>query len=148
MPHSSPEKRREYKRLYREKNREKLRAYFREYGKKHKDKLREQYREWVKKNPDKVKTSYDKYYLKTQYKIIPEEYARILDEQGGRCASCGRTKNVFKARFCVDHDHETGKIRGLLCHNCNIGIGNLGDTIEGVRKALAYLERVAPPQSS
>lgn len=42
--------------------------------------------------------------------------------------------------LCVDHDHVTGTVRGLLCNGCNHGIGKLGDNAEGVRRALAYLE--------
>lgn len=52
-----------------------------------------------------------------------------------RCSRCGELKPI------ADHDHDTGVIRGLLCHNCNRALGFLGDSIEGVRLALAYLER-------
>lgn len=43
--------------------------------------------------------------------------------------------------MCVDHDHETGKVRGVLCRGCNGALGKFGDTVAGVRRALAYLER-------
>jgi hypothetical protein len=46
-----------------------------------------------------------------------------------------------RGTFHVDHCHETGKIRGLLCHSCNTGIGKLGDNLEGLQKAVSYLER-------
>jgi hypothetical protein len=46
-----------------------------------------------------------------------------------------------KIRFCVDHCHETKKVRGLLCSPCNRAIGQLGDTVQGVQRALTYLQR-------
>jgi len=76
------------------------------------------------------------------YKITPAEYDTLLQEQNGRCASCGTT-NSGRHRFAVDHDHATNFIRGLLCHQCNKGLGSLGDSIEGVQKALDYLKRYA-----
>src|ERR1044071_5294307 len=56
------------------------------------------------------------------------------------CECCGKTEPTFR-RLVNDHDHVTGQFRGWLCTNCNLGIGRLGDDIESVRRALAYLER-------
>lgn len=78
-------------------------------------------------------------YLKRTYGITQNEYQEMFDEQDGVCAICG---DPPEGRYlCVDHDHETGDIRSLLCHNCNAGLGNLKDDIERVRKAADYLER-------
>ena len=52
----------------------------------------------------------------------------------GFCDCCGKT-----SKLVLDHDHNTGKFRGWLCHSCNIGIGHLGDNIPGLIRALAYL---------
>jgi hypothetical protein len=65
----------------------------------------------------------------------------MFTEQKGKCACCGIRQNELTMRFAVDHDHDTGLIRGLLCGNCNLGIGQLGDNIEGLMKALNYLEK-------
>ena len=65
----------------------------------------------------------------------------MFTEQKGKCACCGIRQNELTMRFAVDHDHDTGLIRGLLCGNCNTGIGKLGDNIEGLMKALNYLEK-------
>jgi hypothetical protein len=46
-----------------------------------------------------------------------------------------------RSRLCVDHDHTTGKVRGLLCHDCNVGIGFMRDSVENFRRAIAYLDR-------
>lgn len=81
------------------------------------------------------------YKLKTRYGVDQTEYARMLSEQGGCCAIC-RTDVPSKSRmkrFYVDHDHETGKVRGLLCHRCNGALGVFGDNIAGIMKVLAYL---------
>lgn len=87
---------------------------------------------------------------KIKYKITKEEYEKLEKEQNGVCAICGRPQTIIQGRrerdLCVDHDHDTDcnekpKVRGLLCHNCNVGIGNLKDSPELLRRALAYLER-------
>jgi ssDNA-binding Zn-finger/Zn-ribbon topoisomerase 1 len=54
---------------------------------------------------------------------------------GKVCAICGSDRNLV-----IDHDHKTGIIRGVLCHPCNTGLGKLGDSIEGLRRAIAYLD--------
>lgn len=64
-------------------------------------------------------------------------YEQILEKQGGRCAICG--KEASGNRFAIDHSHETGEIRGLLCYQCNTGLGSFRDDSELLRKAIAYL---------
>lgn len=66
-------------------------------------------------------------------------YDQMLIDQDGRCAICSRHHSEFSKKLAVDHDHATGKIRGLLCSNCNTGIGKLGDNAERVRSAMEYL---------
>jgi hypothetical protein len=85
--------------------------------------------------------------LAVNYGMTPADYTAVLAAQGGRCACCGSRAPGGHGRFHVDHDHQTGVVRGLLCSKCNLGIGSLGDTIEGLRSAVAYLERAArnPP---
>lgn len=69
------------------------------------------------------------------------DYIRRLGEQGNRCAICDRAPGESGGRpLGMDHDHISGKIRALLCNQCNSGIGMLGDNPALVRKALAYLE--------
>lgn len=84
------------------------------------------------------------YYM---FGLTPDDYAHLLDEQGGVCAIC-KGQELVNSRFSIDHDHtccpgrkSCGQcIRGLLCRQCNAGIGNLKDDPEILRAALTYLE--------
>lgn len=63
--------------------------------------------------------------LLLKYGITPEDYDAIFSSQRGRCAICGRHQSdLIKALF-VDHDHQTGRVRGLLCYKCNTAIGQI-----------------------
>lgn len=78
------------------------------------------------------------------YKLSHLEYDRLFDAQGGVCAICERppAQSVTNTgHLAVDHCHDTGTVRGLLCNKCNTGLGSLGDTVESVRKAHKYLIR-------
>ena len=72
--------------------------------------------------------------------ITYNEYLSMLEGQGGKCAICDKIENQFGKGMCVDHDHVTGAVRGILCTDCNMGIGNLKDDVDLLRRALAYLE--------
>ena len=82
--------------------------------------------------------------LPKRYGITFEQYELMLAEQNGECAVCG-TDNAGSSRtsgrLFVDHCHTSGKVRGLLCHNCNQGIGHLQDDIDRLRSAIEYLTR-------
>lgn len=76
------------------------------------------------------------------YGMTYDDYEALNAQQGGRCGCCGTTEPGGRddnERFYVDHDHNTGAVRGLLCHKCNMGIGLLGDDVDGLTAALAYL---------
>jgi hypothetical protein len=77
-----------------------------------------------------------------RYGITEEHYLELLATQGGHCALCPRTPDQERyKRLSVDHDHITQTVRGLLCTPCNHALGVLGDNAEGMRRALAYLEK-------
>lgn len=75
-----------------------------------------------------------------KYGVTPGQYAALLDAQGGVCDICGKAP-IIRA-LCVDHDHETGKVRALLCSPCNLTLGQSRDP-EWFRSAADYLERHA-----
>lgn len=77
-------------------------------------------------------------YLKYTYGITLEQYEEIEAAQNGICAICDEPCQTFK-RLCVDHDHTTGKIRGLLCSKHNRAMGLFGDNPEMLEKAITYI---------
>jgi hypothetical protein len=112
---------------------------------KNRNKTRKKHAAWRDAHPGKNL----QYSLKRRYSITVERYQEMLNAQDGLCACCGRPGEGGALRLLVDHDHDTGEIRGLICRRCNTGIGMLGDDADGVRRALDYLERwrasVVPP---
>ena len=84
----------------------------------------------------------DKIYQR-KFGITLEDYQRMFESQNGCCAICGTDKPTGhgkkNGRLSVDHDHETGFVRGLLCTNCNIALGGFFDNIDYLKKAIDYL---------
>jgi hypothetical protein len=78
--------------------------------------------------------------MRKQYGISTHQFAELLEFQGGGCAICAKPIENIRRKMNIDHDHETNKVRGILCTGCNTGIGHLGDNIEGLQRALYYLE--------
>ena len=106
---------------------------------------------WNRENPERVqewransradgrrRLSDRKSHLKRTFGITLEDYDRLLAAQGGGCAICGRTPREDIALH-VDHDHVTGKVRGILCFKHNNALGDFDDDPELLRRALAYL---------
>lgn len=73
-------------------------------------------------------------------KGVLDIYDKLFKEQQGRCAVCGSPENGRYKHLSIDHDHSNGRIRGLLCNNCNRGLGLLKDNPEVLRKAAEYVE--------
>lgn len=83
-----------------------------------------------------------------KFELSAEQYRAMLETQNHLCAICnqpekGLSKNGRIKALAVDHNHETGQVRGLLCANCNKGIGNLGDSPDTLISAAAYLMQYA-----
>jgi len=120
------------------KDTQKRKEYLKEYNKKYHNseackKSREKYRK-----TDKCKELTWGYRIKAKYGISVAEYNKLFQKQNGVCAICGRTN---KRRLVVDHNHITGEVRGLLCDNCNKGIGLMGDSIPLFEKAIKYISK-------
>jgi len=81
------------------------------------------------------------YGLKKSYGLERGAFARMLQEQNGCCAICGTDKPGGKGRFHVDHCHDTGKVRGLLCSSCNLVIGHFHHSVSTLVSAINYLSR-------
>lgn len=113
----------EDRRVYASKNREKLRAY----GRSHKEQHRNAY-------------------LRRKYGLSHWDIERMFEEQGKRCAICGCDLTyAVKREKHVDHDHNSGAVRGILCRKCNTGVGMFCDNPASLRAAADYLERAAKP---
>jgi hypothetical protein len=122
-----------------------------------KESAKERLKKWRKANPEKYKAQRDagkekksEYYYQTRdrhrcrmlqynYGITLEQYNLLLEEQEGRCKICRTDKCTTGKALAVDHCHETGKVRGLLCKNCNIGLGMFKHDRERLRMAAEYM---------
>jgi hypothetical protein len=75
---------------------------------------------------------------KKKYGLGLEEYVKLLDLQNGKCGICGLNKPY---NLHVDHNHQTGRVRGLLCFHCNAALGHFRDNKELLKKASTYIEK-------
>jgi hypothetical protein len=95
------------------------------------------WKKWNNENPEKRKGYKRKCLLKQTYGMTLDEYNELLEKQNYGCAICGNN-NGNRVMF-VDHNHETGEIRGLLCTRCNCAIGLFDDDVEKIAKSIDYL---------
>jgi hypothetical protein len=78
--------------------------------------------------------------LKGKYGITLIEYEAMVEKQNGVCAICKKPPTAGRGRrLMVDHDHQTGRIRGLLCHGCNNGLGDFCESADILRAAIEYV---------
>lgn len=93
--------------------------------------------------PEAIKAAERRRHLKRTYGLTPEEYDRLLTVQGGVCRICSQPeRRRYAGRLMlmtVDHDHQTGAVRGLLCYACNSALGLFGEDPERLLAAVAYL---------
>lgn len=103
------------------------------------EKAKEANRSHYKKNKDKILSNQKLW----RYGISQNVYDKILLSQNYKCAICIKDLDFSnKSYVCIDHCHETKIVRGILCHNCNLGIGRFFDNILFLKNAIKYLERV------
>lgn len=96
---------------------------------------------WCEANRDRKTLADRRGWLRRERGITHEQYDALVNAQGGKCAICGGPpRGNSKKYFHVDHDHETGAVRGLLCFPCNASLGMLKDDTDLLRKAIQYLE--------
>ena len=119
--------------IYREKNRERLRAKGREYYANNRDRVRAQQKAIRDRDPDYNR----KANLKFFYGLTLEEYHTLLVGQGGVCAICKTLPEDYG--LVIDHNHETGAVRALLCRQCNILLGMAKEDISVLQNASNYL---------
>ncbi len=96
----------------------------------------EYYREWKKRNPNYMR----QYHLLLRYGLTPELYDKIAEDQEHRCKICGRPAQLERCgKLHVDHLKGTKVVRGLLCDNCNKGLGLFRESISALIAAIEYL---------
>lgn len=83
-------------------------------------------------------------HLKHHYGLTLEAYDQIVGDQNGVCAIC-QNECPTGGNLSVDHCHETGEVRGLLCRTCNLGLGEFKDSAKNLQRAIAYLQRKDGP---
>ena len=137
MIEAGTEQAKQRKRDWDKDNAERKLSYDTKWLKNNPAKVREYNKRWRTNNPD----SYKNVVLKQKYGITLEQYQNLLDKQQNRCAICKIDKNLTRKRFCVDHCHITGTVRGLLCTPCNTLLGRSKDNIELLTSAISYLKR-------
>lgn len=115
-----------------EASRKKGRESARKQREKDPEKVRNRQRDYRRLNPDKAQNVW----LKTEYGITLAYKRGLLKAQGGGCAVCGK-----KVKLDVDHNHKTGKVRGLLCRPCNMSLGLLKESSETIIALLRYLKK-------
>lgn len=121
-------------------NREKNKKYLKEYYINNREKSIEYQKKYNIINKEKNKKR-DEYRHIKQYNITIEQYDDIFKLQEGKCHICGKHQNELKTKLCVDHNHKTNKVRGLLCDKCNRGLGHFNDDIEILMRAIDYLQK-------
>lgn len=119
------------------------------YYNNHKDHIKRKVREYAVTNEDKVKESGKRYrrsnknriklyFVKWAYNLSPEEYELLLQNNNGFCPIC----NIKSENLCIDHDHNTKRVRGMICSSCNLGLGNFHDDIDYLKKCIKYLTKL------
>jgi hypothetical protein len=127
--HKNRERRREYARNWAAKNQDKIRAY-----------PKRGWHDLSQATRDKKSAYAKKRHLERKYGITQKQWQQMFDRQGGVCALCRIPGRVGRhGKLAVDHCHNTGRVRGLLCAACNVSLGNLGDDVAGLMRALAYV---------
>jgi DNA-directed RNA polymerase subunit RPC12/RpoP len=126
-------------------------AYMKEYHakwyKEYKEKRLKQITEYAAGKPKEwIQAKGRKHHLKRRYNITPQEYETKLASQDYKCAICGKDASDNKRGgkldpLHIDHCHKTKQIRGLLCHQCNSGLGQFKDNIDTLQKAIDYLHK-------
>ena len=100
----------------------------------HKKRFPEKAKQWNKKNPHYTLS-------KLGVDVTAKDYEFLLIKQNNACAICKHVPSEKEKRLSIDHDHKTNKVRGLLCNNCNTGLGMFQDNIDFLNSAVRYLKK-------
>lgn len=110
--------------------------YDRQYRSLNRERVRDKGRRFHHENPGKSR----EYMLRSSYGMSGAEWDRLFAEQNCRCAACNRVDHGGRG-WATDHDHTTSKVRGILCHKCNLSLGHADDSLIRLRQLVSYMER-------
>ena len=137
MPYKDYNKRLEFRKTHREE----INAYQREYRRTHPEKIKTISKKYTNTHKNEIKIRSKKWSLKTKYGLSITEFDNLLLSQDNRCAICKEPLDLQNPKNVnIDHNHLTGKVRGILCLKCNVAIGLLRDNPEYVYNAYKYLK--------
>ncbi len=120
-----------------QKNKDSKLAYAKKYREEHREQTREASRKHYHENKEKKKI----YARAYSYGLTNEQYESLLKSQNYMCAICRTHQKDLKMPLHVDHNHTTGKVRGMLCRDCNLALGLLKDNLFFCKNAVHYLEQ-------
>jgi len=98
---------------------------------------------YKKKDLEKTKTTDRRYYWKKKYGLTEDQYRKMSKDQNGLCKACNNPPTGRNTFLSVDHCHSTGRIRGLLCSNCNLAVGNLLESFDRALMVANYIKETA-----
>ncbi len=125
--------------LFRDENKEQRNATIKKWRENNPGKLQKYRKDSAQKNCERMKQWRVKNRLVKLYNITNEDWAKMFEDQGGKCKICFTHAKDLKRGLCVDHDHMIGNVRGLLCHVCNKAIGLFKDDVSLMQRAISYV---------
>src|ERR1035437_9773262 len=139
--------RKEINKRYRVKHKIKIKESNKQYNLKNKKEIDEHNKQYRIEQKEEIKKRNEQWninnkrnlHLKRKYNITQEQYNELFNKQNGKCAICGKHQSELKKALGIDHDHETGKNRGLLCDKCNLLLGHANDNVQVLTQAINYL---------
>lgn len=144
------ETRNQYTKEWRKRNPNKVKEHCKLWRNRHKTQDKKRKQEWYLKNKERVrcqgkiwnqnnKSKIQHRYLQKTYGITLSQYEDTFQRQNGCCAICHRPQSSLKKKLGVDHNHITGKVRGLLCYECNYGLGYFKDNADILIQGAKYI---------
>ena len=138
MPRRDKEKTKKYSKGYYQNNKEHYKERVKKYQQMNREYIKEYQKKYQQKNRKRIKEQRKKDRYKKRYNLTFEQIDQMLISQNHKCLICG--KSLIETKRCIDHDHKTNRIRGLLCYRCNVKLSGVEDT-EFLTKAMDYLKR-------
>lgn len=123
-------------------NKGQKKLYWQNWYKRNKTRADAQSKAWYQANKELIKQRSRDGELLRNFGLTRTDYNRLWQIQGGMCAICKIRSSEINKNLRVDHCHKTKKIRGLLCHNCNVSLGLMKESIDALKSMIKYLETI------